>query len=278
MGAEGAAAVIQLRIRRFAKQLLGWDRDLPDPGLQRGRLAPLQEAVSAIVIHNFLDIALRYDPIVRYLRARLGPDDRVLEAGSGPVGITPYLKRPVVGLDRDFTGPTSAFLHPERGDMLAMPFADRAFAAVVCVDTLEHLSAADRPAAIREIVRVCARWAVIAFPSGEPASRYDRRLDAHLRARLGRSDRYLMEHLANGLPDAEEARRLVEEAAAESGRKATVTVQGNVNVDTWLGVNRSKANLWLRAFQLTAFPLVFPILRRSNKEPCYRRILFVELA
>jgi putative peptidoglycan lipid II flippase len=267
---------VQLSVRRFAKRLLGWDRDAirePAPG---GIAGAIRATISGILVHNLMDVALRYDPIVRYLRPRLRPDDKVLEVGSGPVGIGPYLQHRVVGVDRDFTGPSSPFLERRRGDILDLGFADREFSAVLCVDVLEHLVPADRPTAVREVLRVCDNWAVLAFPSGEAAASYDRRLDSYLRERLGQSDAFLVEHLRNGLPEAETIRAFVAESLSDSGRKATIRDLSNVNLDAWLKVNRSKGSLWLRALHILAFPILFPVFRRLNSEPCYRRILFVE--
>lgn len=269
---------LQLVVRRFAKRLLGWDRDDVAEPRRAGIAGAIQGTISSILVHNLMDVALRYDPIVRYLQPRLKPDHLVLEVGSGPVGITPYLRHPVVGIDRDFTGPSSRFLQRTRGDILDLRFADREFAAVLCVDVLEHLDPSDRRVAVREVLRACDRWAVIAFPSGEAAAAYDRRLDSYLRGRLGQSDEFLVEHLRNGLPDADSIQAIVGDVLAASGRRATIRDVGNVNLDAWLRVNRSKGSLWLRGLYMIAFPILFPVFRRLNREPCYRRILFIEFA
>ncbi len=268
-------ARVQLATRRAARRLLGWDSDQSTDGQLRVARA-IRQAASDLLVASLMDIALRYEPIVRYLEPRLTAADRVLEVGSGPVGITPYMKRPVVGVDRTFAGPQSRYLQPVVGDILDLQFADKEFAAVLCVDVMEHLEPNDRPAAVREVLRVARRWAVIAFPSGEAAAQADRELDSYLRRRLGRSDPFLVEHIANSLPSADSVVKMVKSETSDSGRSATVTVQGNVNVAMWLRVNRSKARLWQKTLQILAFPLLFRKYRAMNAPPCYRQIIFVE--
>ncbi len=235
----------------------------------------MQRRASDLVIRAFMDMAVRYWPIVQYLRVRLHPSDVVLDVGSGSVGISPYLSNPVVGADLRFSGPPSALI-PCRADITLMPFGDGAFPAVVCVDTLEHLRPAVREVAIAEIVRCAGRWAVIACPCGPESEKYDRLLDAYLRERIGASDAFLDEHLRFGLPRVDAIVRSVEAAAAALGRRVSVRTEPNVNLEAWYWIQKARANVVRRALVLAAFPVLFPVLRRRNRPPAYRQIVFCE--
>src|SRR3989344_3039399 len=97
-------------------------------------------------------IALRYLPMIwKIQRAQPGLFD-VLEVGSGGLGIAPYLKRSVVGVDLVFPPPVHPQLVPVKASAARLPFADNSFAVVVSSDMLEHLSKSDRVAAISEMM------------------------------------------------------------------------------------------------------------------------------
>lgn len=268
------APSLQRRIRRGARHLLGWEG--PRSHARPGLAACLQAGLSDLVIRSLMDMAVRYWPIAGYLRSRLDPADAILDVGSGPVGISPYLRNPVIGADLRFPGPRGR-LRPCRADITRLPFADAAFPGVICVDTLEHLPVEIRAAAVAEIVRCARRFAVVACPCGAESEAYDRRLDAYLRARTGDGDRFLDEHLELGLPRVEEIRGWIERSTRERGRRVRVQVESNVSLDAWFWIQKSKAGVVRRALVLAAFPLLFPLLRRRNRAPAYRQIVYVEL-
>lgn len=51
------------------------------------------------------EAALRYLPIVDLLKKERLENSKILEIGSGSYGITPYLKKEVVGIDMSFDEP-----------------------------------------------------------------------------------------------------------------------------------------------------------------------------
>src|SRR3989344_5294616 len=57
------------------------------------------------------EAALRYSPVVKEIRNRGLSSSKIIEIGSGSLGITPYFKKRIVGLDIDFSGPKSKYLH-----------------------------------------------------------------------------------------------------------------------------------------------------------------------
>jgi hypothetical protein len=227
-------------------------------------------------MHNSMDMALRYHPIVAFLRPRLEPGTRIVDVGSGSVGITPYLRHTVFGVDRSFDGPRATRLVRCTGDVLALPFADRSVDITLCVDTLEHLPPDKRSAAVSELLRITRRFAVIAVPCGPLSAERDRDLSLRLRRRLGRRDRFLDEHLEHGLPRLEELQAWITDAGANLGRQFRARTQDNVHLRVWWLVQMAKVSLLWRATLIISFPVMFPILRQFNGPPSYRQILFVE--
>ncbi len=87
------------------------------------------------------------------------------------------------------------------GSGLALPFADSAFAAVVSIDTLEHLPGECREQFLRECLRVARRYVVVAAPFGSAEhSAYEARLNELYRSVRGAPHPYLAEHVQYGLP------------------------------------------------------------------------------
>lgn len=102
---------------------------------------------------------------------------RILDAGCGEgfamravLAATPA---EVVGLDGSPGAlRMAAALNPGRafaaGDLYALPFSDRSFDLVVCMEVLEHLEEPAR--GLRELCRVSARWLLLSVPD-EPLFR-----------------------------------------------------------------------------------------------------------
>ena len=102
---------------------------------------------------------------------------------------------------------------------VALPFADNSFAAVVNIDTLEHLPQEMRIPFIQECLRVTQQHVIIAAPYGSQAHiEHEKMLHAHYLKHNGRSHQYLSEHIQYGLPTPDQLDQ-IEEAIAP----ATVT-------------------------------------------------------
>ena len=255
-----------------AKRMLGWDSESQAKAGSSG----VQRRLSDAVMHNSMDMALRYHPIVEYLRPRLEPGTRIVDVGSGSVGITPYLDHNVFGVDRSFDGPQATRLVRCTGDVLTLPFADRSVDVMLCVDTLEHIPRESRSAAVQELLRVTGKVAVIAVPCGPLSAQRDRDLSLRLRRRLARRDRFLDEHLEHGLPRLDELQSWIADAGAKLGRQFSARSEDNVDLRVWWLVQMAKVSLLWRAALIVAFPVAFPVLRRFNGPPSYRQIVFVE--
>ena len=147
-----------------------------------------------------LNWRIRYCKVLDQNRDLFDVSKSILEVGSGNIGVARYLKRKVVGLERDFIGPIDEWLQPARGNILDIPFTDRSFDIVLCVDVLEHLSESSRPRALSELVRCARSKVIISCPCGSSAEDGERHLaDLFRRTGLGVPE-WLAEHLENGLP------------------------------------------------------------------------------
>ncbi|MBI4451963.1 class I SAM-dependent methyltransferase [Candidatus Woesearchaeota archaeon] len=116
-----------------------------------------------------LNLILRYDPIARMLGKIAGSGKKqlkVLEIGSGTIGITRFYKGKVVGIDIA----TESYMHPRLKFMKAsatnLPFKDRSFDVVISVDTLEHLSRKDQLKMVQEAYRVAKKHILLTYPVG----------------------------------------------------------------------------------------------------------------
>ena len=156
------------------------------------------------------------------------PTDRpvVLDVGSGRRGLSAFLRDvPVVGSDLEpvsnGTGTThAAFV---QSTVTALPFCDRAFPAVSCIDVLEHLPPPQRLEAIRECVRVAAHAVVFAFPDGRDARRCDQAFQRACAQRARPVPAWVAEHLRHDLPTAQAVAEAIRDVAAASGRMARIT-------------------------------------------------------
>lgn len=92
-----------------------------------------------------------------------------------------------------------------RASAEALPFADRSFDLVSCVDVLEHLPPWRRPHLLGELRRVAARLVVVAAPFGDPSvSRAEDVFATFIRRAWGSEQAQLAEHRQHGLPDLRE--------------------------------------------------------------------------
>ena len=115
------------------------------------------------------------EPLVQQIETLCGRGS-VLDAGCGmgllvrklvACGIDAHgvdtAARPIEQGNRDLPG------HYHLGSITSLPFPDDSFDTVISTDCLEHLTEADAPVALRELHRVCRRFAFISL-----ATRIDR--------------------------------------------------------------------------------------------------------
>ena len=144
---------------------------------------------------------LRYYPICEELEAILPPEGSVLDVGSRGRGIGLLFKGRFVGLDPGFAGTRHRQMIPVAGSVLHLPFRNGSFDVVVCSDVIEHLPPGDRPAAIRELVRVARLGVIVGFPFGEGAEQSDHYISRLYEGRGKPIPGWLKDHLDYGPVD-----------------------------------------------------------------------------
>ncbi len=96
------------------------------------------------------------------------------------------------------------------GDGGKLPFAAQSYDAVVNIDTLEHLPSEMRLPFIQECLRVSKKLIVVAAPYGSPEHiKLEQRLNELHKQVVGRPHDYLNEHVAYGLPSADQLANIV---------------------------------------------------------------------
>ena len=165
----------------------------------------------------------RYAPALAALE-QTGDLGSVLDVGCGRHGLAcvrPEL--PFVGVDVAFDGPPTPTMVAFQAPPGPLPFADGAFDTVLCLDVLEHLPPADRPAFVAELARVAARRVLVACPTTAAAP-----LDARVRSQFTAAGApipgWLSEHDEHGLPAGED---LAVWVGAVAGFTATAVPMAN---------------------------------------------------
>jgi len=226
------------------------------------------------------EAALRYYPVVKAIKKLNLEDSKILEVGPGSLGIIPYLRREIDGVDIDFSGPRTKLLNKIKGKANNLPFAKNSYDVTISVDVLEHLEKGERQDAIYEILRVAKRLAVIVVPVGELAQEQDKKLDEYFFKKFGRRNQYLEEHVSNGLPKTEEILVFIDKSLRKLNKKAKVESFPNLNLvareilmKTW--ITKSKFSYYL---YLKGYLLFMPFLKLLNFGNCYRRVFVIEFA
>jgi SAM-dependent methyltransferase len=220
-----------------------------------------------------LNQVLRFAPAVGWIEDV--PGTTLLDVGSGSHGVADLVSArwEITACDRDFSDYGAARTgdggraRRVQADATALPFADRSFDVVVCLDVLEHVPPGDRATVLGELRRVAARRVVVGCPAGAPALEADR----ELARRLGRrSPGWLDEHLDNGFPEPAEL-------AAGLGPGTQLHPNVGLGVHRALGRVETTPVAWVLSAGL-APPLAAllrrpgarRLLARADGEPSYR--------
>jgi hypothetical protein len=122
----------------------------------------------------------------------------VLEVGGGPGPLESFLPEYEVFVS-DISGAAHDRFLLASGD--ALPFADETFAAVVTLDTLEHVPPSIRAPFLSELLRVSTDLVVLSAPFASPELEVaEEALNEFIRARFQGDFPTLDEHADNGLP------------------------------------------------------------------------------
>lgn len=224
------------------------------------------------------EVALRYLPIVDEIK-KMRNDVRILEVGSGGLGITPYLRKKVTGVDVEFKPPFHPLLHKIEATATKLPFKSDSFDVVISTDMLEHLEKKDREKAIFEMVRIARKKVFIGVPVGRTALEQDRKLDEYYQKRFGERFLFLEEQISFGLPEKEEIHDIIEGAGIAHQKELRIKIIGNENLHLreFLMKGWITKNFFMDVFYRKIILLFLPFMRYFNKEPSYRQIFFVDI-
>ena len=104
---------------------------------------------------------------------------------------------------------------------------DNAYDFCVAMDVFEHIPKDRRKQFLTELYRVCNKAAVICFPYNAPAVvQAEQEVNEMHRELFGEDHPWLVEHMANGLPD----RDVVDNVLKEAGIRFTAFTHGSVAV------------------------------------------------
>lgn len=111
--------------------------------------------------------------------------------------------------------------HKVVGDGCDLPLQADSVDGFFSTDVLEHVETGDRKRLLAEAARVVkpGGYVVLGFPTGQPAARLDMWLNnLYKRGHNGEEHPYLVEHIANGLPDLDEVVNQVDDVGLELQR------------------------------------------------------------
>jgi SAM-dependent methyltransferase len=214
--------------------------------------------------------------IVRNLPEQNGP--MVLDAGCGAGGVAGFLGHlEVAGVDLEEPDACPRNLTFQQASVLDLPFSDRAFPVVACVDVIEHLPLNARKRAVQELVRVAGRAVLITCPNGQVAERADAAFRRSLDIRGQTVPEWLVEHQAEPYPTSSAVATNLREAAHTGGRSLRISFSYCEPVYV-ARVVRGAAARW-RGLYVAAnllFGMLLPLVPEPGAANGYRMIVLGE--
>ncbi len=226
------------------------------------------------------EAALRYFLVADEIKKRNLQNSKILEVGPGSLGIIPYLKINIDGIDIDFSGPRTSLLRKIKGKADKLPFKKNDYDVVISVDVLEHIDPGIREKAIYEMLKVAKKLAVLVVPCGEESEIQDKKLQQRWNNLFSRKNQFLDEHVKYGLPRVEEILVFVDRSLRKLNKQAKISSKPNLNLSirnvlmtTWITKNKFLYYLYLKGFLL-----FLSILKHCNFGKTYRRVFVIEFA
>lgn len=250
---------------------------------------PLQKSITFIKhlrksYQNFcqkysLDISTRYLPVVGIIKKDNNPQPpKILDVGSGDLGITPYYPLPITGVDTHFSSVKSPLIKPVVIKDVNLPFEDGEFDYVISVDMLEHVSAKEREKSISEMLRVAKKKIIVVVPIGRKAESQDKKLHKLYEKIHGESYVFLDDHVKNGLPSLEEMINCFNNAANLHEKKLKISCYPILNLRvryTYMRLFISKIPM-VRALT-NFFIFAVPFRKYLNFGECYRKVFTIDI-
>lgn len=184
-----------------------------------------------ILIKQSFDVYQRFSGIIDILQeaGAIKDGDIIVDVGGYPGMLADAL---------DVTAPavrTVTVDHPHarrpgyaRGSAENLPLKDKSADVVIASDVLEHIPTRLRSDVISEMIRISRRWIVFGAPFDHPVvTEADERLNELYRKVDGMPNKWLLEHIENGLPKLEAVTNKLKDAGA------SVSVIPNGSVVSW---------------------------------------------
>jgi len=220
-----------------------------------------------------IDWAIRYAPIISFIRSRRPTS--ILEVGSGPQGIAFFLKdSAIVGTDVRFGDRPLTNIRPVIASSIDLPFQESAFDMVVSSDMMEHLPENLRQSAMKEMLRVAARYVVVGFPSGAIAKKHDLDVAASLDRRGIRMPLWISEHLEHEYPTSE----AVLDGLPLDSMRCRVVPNANWRIHKTLVLLQTsyRFNRLVRYLRLDNVNLMMALGRILDQGRTYRELIFLQ--
>lgn len=225
------------------------------------------------------DIALRYLPVIDLIKQYELKDREILEIGSGDQGISPYLKEKITGLDVRFVEPENNLIKKIKYDGKNFPFINNKFDIALSVDSLEHIERDSRQKLINEIFRVTKEAFILVVPCGQAAYEHDKRINDYYVKMNKKRDKYLDDHVNNGLPEKDEIRQMIKKASDKYNKKIELIFSKkllNMKIRYFFMKCHISGNYFLKILYYL-FLLFLPIKNFFNFGRCYRQLFFIKI-
>lgn len=212
-----------------------------------------------------INLILRYAPIVKALKEiqRKNKNLKVLEVGSGTIGITRFYNGEVIGVDIEAEAYGNPRLKFIKGSAVSLPFKDNSFDVVLSVDTLEHLTRKEQIKMILEAYRVAKKYIMITYPVGF-TKYHEKMVKLWKQSHLVES---LKEHLHGGTPKGDEIEK------ALNGKKYRLVVEYGTGPRLAYYLNYLEQNILTKVLSRTLLKLFLPLFKLSKGDT--RRHYFV---
>lgn len=236
---------MQIKITEAFKKWLRWGQIESQPKILRDLL---RQELKVFVIKRLwrTDVKIRYAPIIKYIRNKSLKNQSILEIGSGPLGLTKFINKKIVGLDISFEGPHLGYLVMIKGNCHALPFKTSSFDYTICMDMLEHINHSSYDDALSEIFRVTRKTIIVGFPTGKEAKNIEQRVRIFVEEKMKKwkgkeetkmrffeRNQFLFQHVEMGLPSTEEIINILHGIIKRTNRAAQIQIVKNQGVKFW---------------------------------------------
>lgn len=212
-----------------------------------------------------INLILRYYPIIKRLKRIYKKNEnlKILEIGSGSIGITRFYNGNVVGVDIENEKYKNPRLEFFKASAAHLPFKNNSFDVVVSVDTLEHLTRKKQLSMVLEAYRVAKKYIMLTYPVG--FTKYHEKIVKKWKHSI--LAKTLKEHLYGGAPKGDEIQK------ALRGKKYKLVVEYGTHPRLAYYLNYLEQNLIMKILSRTLLKLFLPIFKLSKGDS--RRYYFV---